>query len=76
VHSRATQGYRFRRKQRPVQVQEVPKEPVSEWKWRMLVEFYSLIIPYYVLTSSKITNAKANVADRIISNDLVNLKVF
>jgi hypothetical protein len=64
-----------------VQVQEVPEEPVSEWKWRVLVEFYSLVIPSYVLASyvlasRKITNAKANVADRIISNDLVNLKVF
>ena len=35
----------------------------------------SNIIPL-VVTSRKITNAMANVVDRIINNDLVNLKVF
>jgi len=35
----------------------------------------SRIIPLLV-TSRKITNAMANVVDRIINNDLVNLKVF
>jgi hypothetical protein len=63
-----TQG----RAQRP----EVSKESASEWKWRVPVEVYSLVILYYFLTSRKITNAKANVTDRIISNVLVNLKVF
>jgi hypothetical protein len=59
-----------------VQVLEVPKEPVREWQWWVFVEFYSLVLTCYVLASRKITNAKANVADRIISNDLVNLKDF
>ena len=35
----------------------------------------SKIIPLFV-TSRKITNAMANVVDRIINNDMVKLKVF
>ena len=41
------------------------------YPWMIL----SKIIPL-VVTSRKITNAMANVVDRIINNDLVNLKVF
>jgi hypothetical protein len=76
VHSRAA------RENWPGQTQgcalppEKLKEPASEWKWRVLVEFYSCGIPNNADTSGKITHAKKNIADRIISNRQVNREVL
>ena len=51
-------------------------KPARQWKWHVLVAFFSWVTPVYAATSRKITNAMERAADRIISNRCVIRKAL